>query len=35
VADLSLEVPTVAAPKVAGYAAADQIAITLTTGHAP
>lgn len=35
VADLSLEVPTVAAPKVAGYAAADQIAITLTSGHAP
>jgi Flp pilus assembly protein CpaB len=35
VANLSLEVPTVAAPKVAGYAAADQIAITLTSGHAP
>jgi pilus assembly protein CpaB len=34
VADLSLEVPTVDAPKVAGYAAADQIAITLTAGHA-
>ena len=35
VADLSLEIPTTSAPRVAGYAAADQIAITLTTGHAP
>jgi hypothetical protein len=34
VADLSLEVPAADAPEVAGYAAADQIAITLTTGHA-
>jgi Flp pilus assembly protein CpaB len=34
VANLSLEVPTVSAPKVAGYAAADQIAITLTAGNA-
>jgi Flp pilus assembly protein CpaB len=35
VADVSLEVPSTAAPKVAGYAAADQIAITLTTGSTP
>ena len=34
VADLSLEIPATSAPKVAGYAAADQIAITLTTGNA-
>lgn len=34
VAELSLEVPAADAPEVAGYAAADQIAITLTTGHA-
>ncbi len=34
VANLSLEIPTASAPEVAGYAAADQIAITLTSGHA-
>jgi hypothetical protein len=34
VANLSLEIPAAAAPEVAGYAAADQIAITLTSGHA-
>ena len=32
-ADLSLEVPAADSAEVAGYAAADQIAITLTTGH--
>jgi len=34
VANLSLEIPAASAPEVAGYAAADQIAITLTSGHA-
>ena len=33
VANLSLEIPTADAAQVAGYAAADQIAITLTSGH--
>jgi hypothetical protein len=35
VESLSLEIPATIAPEVAGYAAADQIAITLTSGHAP
>ena len=35
VESLSLEIPATTAPEVAGYAAADQIAITLTSGHAP
>jgi Flp pilus assembly protein CpaB len=33
-ADVSLEIPAASAAEVAGYAAADQIAITLTSGHA-
>jgi Flp pilus assembly protein CpaB len=35
VENLSLSIPATSAPEVAGYAAADQIAITLTSGHAP
>jgi hypothetical protein len=33
-ANVSLEIPAASAAEVAGYAAADQIAITLTSGHA-